>query len=131
MIFPARNLHLFWGFSMAMLVITRWYITMISLYPSQPGQVSSAKGQQTRQVAVHQGCCTNDAPGPWASAKAAIFGDDLGMVHEVYDIGFYQIKSEVVVLELFSLFQFSSFNRFALFCAVDATISVLLCPLRV
>jgi len=25
MIFPARNLHLFWGFSMAMLVITRWY----------------------------------------------------------------------------------------------------------
>ena len=26
MIFPARNLHLFLGFSMAMLVITRWYI---------------------------------------------------------------------------------------------------------
>ena len=28
MIFPANyiNLHLFWGFSMAMLVITRWYI---------------------------------------------------------------------------------------------------------
>ena len=68
------------------------------------------------------------------SAKAAIFGDDLGMVHEVYDIGFYQIKTEVVVLvvfELFSVFHFSSFNRFAWFCAVDATISVLLCPLRV
>lgn len=50
------------------------------------------------------------------SAKAAIFGDDLGMVHEVYDIGFYQIKTEVVVLvvfELFSVFHFSSFNRFA------------------
>jgi hypothetical protein len=25
MISPARNLHLWWGFSMAMLVITRWY----------------------------------------------------------------------------------------------------------
>ena len=38
------------------------------------------------------------------------------MVHEVYDIGFYQIKTEVVVLvvfELFSVFHFSSFNRFA------------------
>ena len=26
MIFPARNLHFFWGFPMAMLVITRWYL---------------------------------------------------------------------------------------------------------
>jgi len=27
--FPARNLHLWLGFSMAMLVITRWYIPRI------------------------------------------------------------------------------------------------------
>ena len=26
MLFPARNLHLWLGFSMAMLVVTRWYI---------------------------------------------------------------------------------------------------------
>ena len=30
--FPARNLHLFWGFSMAMLVRTKWFIIPI-LYP--------------------------------------------------------------------------------------------------
>ena len=56
MMFPARNLHLFWGFSMAMLVITRWSFS--GRNPVGPGRPRS---QSHRDF----------ARSPWASVGRA------------------------------------------------------------